>query len=136
MGLFDKFKKKEKQPDKDMRPYAPNEVTWHRSNECVEVLATKHHQDVIERLRGDTVQMRLRKGKKGDWHEYVVETMSGDVVGGIYAERFKQKGLSTGVVTVEIARPTYYFEYETKLYIQLTPEQIAWIKKREKSSRK
>lgn len=131
MGLFDKLKKKEQQPAAqpkvDERPFPPQEITLHRSNDCVEVQMCSYYQNVLSTLQPGLVAVTLEKPRDNQPYEGfdgLIVVSNNCILGAIGEHKIKRYGFKSGYQTVcEVVYPQYRYEDHIQLYIRLTDDQ-------------
>ena len=115
----------------DNRPYVPNEVLVHRGK-CIHVGGPTYYQDVLGRLEGDVVKVKLRKAGKEAYWDYNVILEDGTVVGTLSEAAAERGGFtSRGTYEAEVSRPIYYGTSCVELYIRWTAKALERAAERE-----
>lgn len=123
MGLFDMFKSPEKR-ERRKRPLMPDVLLEHLNFETEGVYGTNEHQDALDGLTEDLVQLVVspESGKLG--HE--VTLADGTPVGRLLDHQIPRVAIaSDGTTVAEVIRPKYRNTEHIQLYIPLTQEAIA-----------
>lgn len=123
MGLFDMFKSPEKR-ERRKRPLMPDVLLEHLNFETEGVYGTNEHQDALDGLTEDLVQLVVspEPGERG--HE--VTLADGTPVGRLLDHQIPRVAIAPDETTVaEVIRPKYRNMDYVELYIPLTQEAIA-----------